>query len=432
MKKRQGRGLEKNVATESINVNSIEKQSEFAGSGTVNIEQIEKLAMELLQWVALDIKPIGGRIRSRNDASSVLPGLLSICEKNPREVVQWLMANGHLPAVISVVQHLEREVNIKDLEDRIKHKRYSGPYPAPAMMMAADSYILKVSRSFIEAADNYCVRDVAVKAVEKIENPKLAVAKRNLGEVNREIRKNLPLVPQKPIKHTDVFSDSLVRNGYRKVVEDFAERFAIESKTSFLGNMLSSRQVTTWSFSDGNITQSDGSWGHRSSMHVSTAALRARILLHVGVDLSKTRIYREFGMPHKDLQMNVLQKPKWQLVASGFWYEDTYHSGHIAYFLAKTGPQEWTMESVERNALLDGITQEDVDEGRLNDDQIQAMWGVSLEDAQRAEYRQVVCIYVDKEVGSKPEDMAAKLYRQVCDSGGKEISEFDSSDGLLN
>jgi hypothetical protein len=432
VKKRQGKGSAGNVGKESLNVDSNEKRADFASPGTVNVEQIEKLALALLQWVALDIKPIGGRIRSRNDASSVLPGLLSICENHPREVVQWLRANGHLPAVISVVQHLEREVNIKDLEDRIKRKRYSGPYPAPAMMMAADSYILNVSRSFIEAADSYCVREKAVESAEQTENPKLTVAKRNSGKGKLEIRKNLPLVPQKPIKHTDVFSNSLVRNGYRKVVEDFAERFAIESKSSFLGSMLSSRQVTTWNFSDGNITQSDGSWGHRSSMHVSTTALRARILLHVGVDLSKTRIYREFGVPHKDLQLNVLQTPNWQLVASGFWYEDTYHSGHIAYFLAKTGPSEWTMESVERSAILDGVTQDDVDEGLLNDDQIQAMWGVTLGDAQRSEYRQVVCIYADKEVGSKPEDIAAKLYRQVCDSGGKKIDEFDSSDGLLN
>lgn len=74
---------------------------------------------------------------------------------------------------------------------------------------------------------------------------------------------------------------------------------------------------------------------------------------------------------------NSTQPPTWQLVASGYWYEGTYPSGHIAYFLAKTGAQEWTMESVERNALLDGLTQEDVDEGRLNDHQIQSMWGIT-------------------------------------------------------
>lgn len=432
MKKRQEKELAKGVATGALNVDSNEKHIELAGPVTVEVELIEKLALGLLQWVSLDIKPIGGRIRARSYANSILPGLLPLCEKYPREVVQWLNANGHLASVASVVRHLEREVNISSLEDQIKHKRYSGPYPAPAMMMAADSYILKVSRSFIEAADSCCAREVAVETVDQKNNQKVIVVQKRSGEEKPETRQNLPLGPQKSIKHTDVFSNSLVRNAYRKVVEDFAEKFAIDSKTSFLGGMLSSRRVITWNFPDGNITQSDGSWGHRASMNVSTVALRARILLHVGVDLSKTRIYREFGLPNKDIQLTVIQTPSWQLVASGYWYEDTYHSGHIAYFLGKTGPQEWTMESVERNALLDGITQEDVDEGRLNDDQIQAMWGSTLEEAQNSEYRQVVCVYADAEIGSKPEDIAAKLYRQVCDSGGKEIDEFDSSDGLLN
>lgn len=45
---------------------------------------------------------------------------------------------------------------------------------------------------------------------------------------------------------------------------------------------------------------------------------------------------------------------EWQLVVSGFWSEDRYHSGHIAYYLAKVGPRAWIMEGVERNVELDG------------------------------------------------------------------------------
>ncbi len=122
---------------------------------------------------------------------------------------------------------------------------------------------------------------------------------------------------------------------------------------------------------------------------------------------------------------------KWRLVASGFWSEDMYHSGYIAYYIANTGPGEWIMESVERNAELDGVTEEEVEEGRLNDDQIQAMWGQTLEEAQNAEYREIVaaCSGANPKIDAK--EMAAVLYRAVCSGGGKEITEPDTAGGLL-
>ena len=122
----------------------------------------------------------------------------------------------------------------------------------------------------------------------------------------------------------------------------------------------------------------------------------------------------------------------WQLVASGVWSEDRYHSGHIAYFIANTGPGKWVMESVERNAELDDVTDEDVEEGRLNDDQTQAMWGMTLAEAQDSEYRQIVatCSGASAEWDSKC--AAAALYRAVCNGGGKAIDEPDAADGLLD
>ena len=77
--------------------------------------------------------------------------------------------------------------------------------------------------------------------------------------------------------------------------------------------------------------------------------------------------------------------PDWMLAISGYWREDQFHSGHIAYYLACIGPGDWILDGVERNAILDDVTQEDVDAGRLDDDQIQAMWGMRLEEAQDAE-----------------------------------------------
>ena len=126
------------------------------------------------------------------------------------------------------------------------------------------------------------------------------------------------------------------------------------------------------------------------------------------------------------------QPVDWQLVASGVWSEDRYHSGHIAYFIANTGPGEWVMESVERNAELDDVTEEDVEEGRLNDAQIQAMWGMTLADAQASEYRQIVAACTGGSVDWDAKRAAAVLYRAVCTSGGKAIDEPEDVDGLLD
>ena len=126
------------------------------------------------------------------------------------------------------------------------------------------------------------------------------------------------------------------------------------------------------------------------------------------------------------------QPVNWLLVASGFWSQGRYHSGHIAYFIANTGPGEWLMESVERDAELDGVTEEDVEEDRLNDDQIQAMWGMTLAEAQDAEYGQIVATCSGASADWDAKHVAAVLYRAVCKSGGKAIDEPDEIDGLLD
>lgn len=126
------------------------------------------------------------------------------------------------------------------------------------------------------------------------------------------------------------------------------------------------------------------------------------------------------------------QPVNWLLVASGAWSEDRYHSGHIAYFIANTGPGEWVMESVERNAELDDVTEEDVEEGRLNDDQIQAMWGMTLTEAQASEHRQIVATCSSASAGWDSKSAAAALYQAVCKSGGKAIDEPDRTGSLLD
>jgi hypothetical protein len=121
----------------------------------------------------------------------------------------------------------------------------------------------------------------------------------------------------------------------------------------------------------------------------------------------------------------------WLLAASGMWSEDMYHSGHIAYYIANPKPGCWVMEACERNAILDNVTEEDVEEGHLNDDQIQAMWGQTLEEAQNEEYRHIVAWAEGVDPDCTAVEIAAVLYRAVCESGGNEITEPDSSKCLL-
>lgn len=112
----------------------------------------------------------------------------------------------------------------------------------------------------------------------------------------------------------------------------------------------------------------------------------------------------------------------WVRVRGGEWYEDAYHNGWAAYEVAKVGPGRWLLGCVEWNGCLDDLTQEDVDEGRLNDDQLQAMWGKTLEEAQSARH-----CWIAGEATEVPEDWdAAKigrfLYDEAVKAGGFDLS----------
>ena len=122
---------------------------------------------------------------------------------------------------------------------------------------------------------------------------------------------------------------------------------------------------------------------------------------------------------------------KWELATGGRWEEDMYHSGYISYYVASLGDGRWVMQSVQRNGELDGVTQEDVDEGHLNDDQIQAMWGMTLEEAQEAEFTQIAAMCSGASPDADALEMAEVLYRAVVREGGMEISEPDGG-GLLD
>lgn len=120
----------------------------------------------------------------------------------------------------------------------------------------------------------------------------------------------------------------------------------------------------------------------------------------------------------------------WKLATEGFWSESPYNSGHVAYYVMQHASGAWLLKSSERNAELDDVTEEDVEAGALNDDQIQAMWGKTLEQAQAESYEEIVAAWIKPPKSVTIKDAAKVLYEFIAASGGKAVDEPDD-DGLL-
>ena len=112
-------------------------------------------------------------------------------------------------------------------------------------------------------------------------------------------------------------------------------------------------------------------------------------------------------------------------IVSGYWSEDRYHGGHIAYQIARAPNGIWVMRSEVRNAVLDSVDEEDVREGRLNDDQLQALWGTTLEAAQDQRYHDVVAVAVDVAADVDEAEIADVLLKAVRRAGGAMVDEPD-------
>lgn len=106
---------------------------------------------------------------------------------------------------------------------------------------------------------------------------------------------------------------------------------------------------------------------------------------------------------------------EWLLVASGYWSQDPYHDGHIAYYLAKTASDAWVMDSVQRS-------DESTDE--ISDD-------VEFEPSDADDFQRIVAVCKGARLDAKPKDIATELYRLVCNAGGIRIDDADDFDGLL-
>jgi len=127
----------------------------------------------------------------------------------------------------------------------------------------------------------------------------------------------------------------------------------------------------------------------------------------------------------------VASPNQWRFVLSGTWYGGYGNPGHIAYYVQRTPSGAWLLQAVERNAELDFVTEEDVAEGALNDEQRQAMWGMTLVEAQALRYERIVGVLLESPRNLSAKSAARHLYRAIEQAGGKVVAEPDD-EGLLD
>ncbi len=118
-----------------------------------------------------------------------------------------------------------------------------------------------------------------------------------------------------------------------------------------------------------------------------------------------------------------IDQESWCLVVEGNWSESMYHSGFYTYSVGKTKEGCWVLNQCDRNGFLDGLTEEDVENGCLNDDQLQAIWFSSLEEAQNERSDLICAVWLDPPPGLLAEVAGWHLYREFVDRGGMAVED---------
>lgn len=119
------------------------------------------------------------------------------------------------------------------------------------------------------------------------------------------------------------------------------------------------------------------------------------------------------------------ESPKWTLVAEGFWSSSPYHSGYHAYSVCQSKKGCWVLNQCKRNGCLDHVTEEDVKECALTDDQSQAIHSFgSLKKAQKWKFNMICAVWLDPPEGLTAKDAGRQLYREFVEQGGTRIEDW--------
>ena len=139
--------------------------------------------------------------------------------------------------------------------------------------------------------------------------------------------------------------------------------------------------------------------------------------------------FRPFSVARAEANLGKLKEV--HLAAKGYWADGMYHGGYVEYWLLEH-EQGWALEAVERNGCLDGLTEEDVQNGALNDDQIEALGDMSLEEAQKEESAYLVAVTRDPDSGAPPSEILDLLYTSLAKGNYKFISDREDDYGMLS
>lgn len=118
-----------------------------------------------------------------------------------------------------------------------------------------------------------------------------------------------------------------------------------------------------------------------------------------------------------------VDRESWTLVVEGNWSESPAHSGFYTYSVGRTGEGQWVLNQCDRHGFLDDVTEEDVESGALNDDQLQAIWNRSLEEAQAERWDVICAVWMDPPSGLPAEEAGWRLYEAFVDRGGMAVEE---------
>ena len=152
----------------------------------------------------------------------------------------------------------------------------------------------------------------------------------------------------------------------------------------------------------------DSTAGFRAGRGYHGLVMKTKVVQN-GVDEAALEPYR----PAHDVE--------WVMIASGEWSQDDYHSGWAAYHVAKIGQGKWVLDCVQWNGCLDDVTQADVDNDRLNDDQIQAMWGMTLEKAKAQVYKYIAVVAEEVPADLDAKTVGELLYQKALKAGGFDV-----------
>jgi|GEM_PF-2247889 len=97
-------------------------------------------------------------------------------------------------------------------------------------------------------------------------------------------------------KPADVFDGSTVRRKHADAVMAVVERTALSASSYVRGTMVHSSVGYEWQLPRGKAGKTPPFWGQPSSYYVDTEEARADILKMLGVDLSRSRIYKKYRL----------------------------------------------------------------------------------------------------------------------------------------